>query len=180
MTTCPTCYGDVPNGAPVCQSCGEPLPSPSSPIGKVLVVAVVAGGLAVYGAISFWSNRSSNARSVPTGSVVVARTVEPWHKGGNLHTAREFGIRIAVGSTQPQLFKLVLSEGLIVLGLGLGLGVGGSFLLRSVIATQLFGVEPMDPMVLTFAILLLGAVALVACVVPARRAARVDALSALK
>ena len=87
---------------------------------------------------------------------------------------KEFGIRIALGSTKRQLFVLILREGLVVLAWGLGLGVGASFLLRNVIASQLHGVEPTNPVVLVSVVMVLVVVALLACAVPARRATRVD------
>ncbi|MDP6580366.1 MAG: ABC transporter permease [Vicinamibacterales bacterium] len=92
---------------------------------------------------------------------------------------REFGIRIALGSTTRQVFRLVLSEGLTVVGIGLGLGVAGALLLRRFLASQLYGVRATDPLVFVAVIVILGGVALLACMVPARRATLVDPVSAL-
>ncbi|MDP7480162.1 MAG: FtsX-like permease family protein [Vicinamibacterales bacterium] len=92
---------------------------------------------------------------------------------------REFGIRIALGSTTRQVFRLVLSEGLTMLGVGLGLGVAGALLLRRFLASQLYGVRATDPLIFVAVIVVLGGVALLACMVPARRATLVDPVSAL-
>ncbi len=92
---------------------------------------------------------------------------------------REFGIRIALGSTTRQVFRLVLSEGLTMLGVGLGLGVAGALLLRRFLANQLYGVRATDPLIFVAVIVVLGGVALLACMVPARRATLVDPVSAL-
>ncbi len=92
---------------------------------------------------------------------------------------KEFGIRLALGSTARQVFGLVLSEGMTVLGLGLGVGLVGAFSLRNAVASQLYDVETMDPIVLLSVMVVLGAIALLACVVPASRAMRVDPASSL-
>ena len=92
---------------------------------------------------------------------------------------REFGIRLALGSTSRQVFGLVLSEGVVVLGVGLGLGVIGAFALRNAVASQLYDVDAMDPFVVATVVVVLGMIALAACLVPARRATRVDPVSSL-
>lgn len=92
---------------------------------------------------------------------------------------REFGIRMALGSSATALFRLVLSEGLLVLGIGLVLGVLGAFLVRQVLASQLYGTQPTDPLVMLAVIALLGIVALLASMLPARRATEVDPVVAL-
>ena len=92
---------------------------------------------------------------------------------------KEIGIRMALGSDGRRIFGLIVSEGLWLLGLGLGVGFVGAFAIRRVMETQLFGVQPMDPVVLALVTGVLGVVALLACAVPARRAARIDPLIAL-
>jgi ABC-type antimicrobial peptide transport system permease subunit len=92
---------------------------------------------------------------------------------------KEIGIRLALGSDGGRIFGLIVSEGVALLGLGVGVGVTGAFLIRRAMATQLYGVQPMDPLVLAVVTVVLGAVALAACAVPARRAARIDPLVAL-
>jgi ABC-type antimicrobial peptide transport system permease subunit len=92
---------------------------------------------------------------------------------------KEIGIRMALGSDGRRIFGLIVSEGLWLLGLGIGVGLAGAFAIRRVMETQLFGVQPMDPVVLALVTGVLGVVALLACAVPARRASRIDPLIAL-
>jgi predicted permease len=92
---------------------------------------------------------------------------------------REIGIRLALGSEPRRIFRLVLQEGMMLLGTGLALGLAGAFALRRAIETQLFGVEPTSPVVLLAVMGLLTAVVVVACGLPARRAAHIDPLIAL-
>jgi len=92
---------------------------------------------------------------------------------------KEIGIRMALGSDGRRIFGLIVSEGLWLLSLGIGVGLAGAFAIRRAMETQLFGVQPMDPVVLAVVTAVLGVVALLACAVPARRAARIDPLIAL-
>ena len=93
---------------------------------------------------------------------------------------REIGIRTALGCTAGGVVKLVVREALWLLGAGLLLGVAGSVALRSVVAGQLYGVKPLDPMVMSTVILTLAVVGLAACALPARRATRVDPVTVLR
>lgn len=92
---------------------------------------------------------------------------------------KEIGIRLALGSDGRRIFGLIVSEGLWLLGLGVAVGLAGAFAIRKAMETQLFGVQPMDPLVLSAVAAMLAIVAFVACAVPARRAARIDPLIAL-
>jgi predicted permease len=92
---------------------------------------------------------------------------------------KEIGIRLALGSDARRIFTLIVSEGLLLLALGVGAGLAGAFAIRRAMATQLFGVQPMDPAVLAIVTVVLAAVAFLACAVPARRAAHIDPLVAL-
>ncbi len=92
---------------------------------------------------------------------------------------REIGIRVALGSRQPEIFRLVVSQGLKLLGIGLGIGVAASLALTRVLRGMLYGIEPDDPLVFAVVLAVLGAVALVACMIPARKATRVDPIRAL-
>jgi putative ABC transport system permease protein len=92
---------------------------------------------------------------------------------------REIGIRVALGSTHSGIVTLIVREGLVLVGIGLLLGLGGSASLRSVISTQIYGVRPLDPLVIATVTIVFAAVALCACIVPARRAMRVDPVRVL-
>jgi predicted permease len=92
---------------------------------------------------------------------------------------REIGIRMALGSESGRVFKLVLSEGAALVGVGLVVGLVGLFALRRTLSAELYGVTPFEPGVLAAVGGLLAVVALAACLVPARRAARIDPVVAL-
>ncbi len=87
---------------------------------------------------------------------------------------REIGIRAALGCSTSGIVKLVLSEGLVLVGIGLVLGVSGAAALRKALENELYGVQPLDPLVIASVTALLGLVALAACLLPARRATQVD------
>ncbi|MES1167689.1 MAG: FtsX-like permease family protein, partial [Oleiharenicola lentus] len=93
---------------------------------------------------------------------------------------REIGIRTALGASRGDVLRLVLRHGMGLSILGLLLGVGGAFGLNRLLESLLFGVSGRDPLTLTLVGLLLAAVALLACLIPARRAAKVDPLVALR
>jgi len=92
---------------------------------------------------------------------------------------KEIGIRVALGSTAWAVFQLVLREGLLLVAAGLAAGGIGSYLLRRTLESQLFGVRSSNPVVLVLVSVVLAAVALVACALPARRATKIDPLVAL-
>jgi len=93
---------------------------------------------------------------------------------------REFGIRATLGAKNGDILKLVLREGIVVTLIGLGLGVAGAFASTRLIQNQLFGVSRMDPLTIVIVAILLLAVSLTACVIPARRSIRLDPLRALR
>ncbi|HEY6268971.1 MAG TPA: ABC transporter permease [Candidatus Acidoferrum sp.] len=93
---------------------------------------------------------------------------------------REIGIRVALGSSGGGILKLVLREGFQLVALGLVLGVVGAVFLQKAVASEIYGVRPLDPLVLASVMALLAIVALAACAVPARRAMRVDPMVALR
>ncbi len=93
---------------------------------------------------------------------------------------REIGIRMALGAGSGDVLALVGRQALIVISIGLGLGLAGSFALTRVIKTALVGVTATDPATYTAVSLGLVIVALLACFVPARRAAGVDPTVALR
>ena len=92
---------------------------------------------------------------------------------------REIGIRLALGSDTSGILRLVLREGAVLVGVGLAGGLIGAVALRSVIASQLYGVGALDPLVILGVTGVLATAALVACLGPARRASRVSPVVAL-
>ena len=92
---------------------------------------------------------------------------------------REFGIRMALGSTARGVFQLVLREGTALIGVGLILGLAGALAVGRALEGHVFGVEPTDPVILGGAVVATGCVAFLACLGPARRATRVDPVEVL-
>jgi predicted permease len=93
---------------------------------------------------------------------------------------REFGVRAALGADRRDVMRLVVREGLALAGIGTALGLLGALVAGRLVSAFLFGVSPMDPATLVAVPLVLVAVALLATVVPARRASAVDPMSALR
>jgi predicted permease len=93
---------------------------------------------------------------------------------------REIGIRMALGANAGDTLRMILREGLIVTSIGAGAGLLLSFGLGRVLASFLYKVSGADPLVFTAAPILLAAISLLACYLPARRAARVDPMVALR
>ncbi|HEX8825043.1 MAG TPA: ABC transporter permease [Archangium sp.] len=87
---------------------------------------------------------------------------------------REIGVRLALGARPPEVLRMVLRSGMKLAGLGIALGVLGALALARVMASLLYGVTAHDPLTFAAVVVLLLGVALVACLVPARRAMRVD------
>jgi predicted permease len=92
----------------------------------------------------------------------------------------EFGIRTALGASSTDVLKQVFLEGGRLAALGLALGLIAALVLTRLMASLLFGVSPSDPMTLGLVAVILALVALAACYIPARRAARVDPVIALR
>jgi predicted permease len=93
---------------------------------------------------------------------------------------REIGVRVALGAGAPDVLRLVLGEGLSVVGLGLALGLALAFAATRVFAGFLYGVGAADPLTFVGVPLLLGAIALAAGYLPARRATKIDPMVALR
>jgi putative ABC transport system permease protein len=92
----------------------------------------------------------------------------------------EIGVRMALGAQRPDVLRLVLNQGMKPVIIGLLVGIVSAFALGRLIASQLFGVSAHNPALFGGATLLLAATALVACLLPARRATRVDPIQALR
>jgi ABC-type antimicrobial peptide transport system permease subunit len=93
---------------------------------------------------------------------------------------QEVGIRMALGARQADVLRLVLRQGLWQALIGVAAGVAASVALTWLIASMLYGVQARDPLTLCAAAATLVGVALVACYVPARRAAKLDPMVALR
>jgi ABC-type antimicrobial peptide transport system permease subunit len=126
--------------------------STTSLIAAFAGLAVALGLIGIYGVLSF---------------LVSKRT-------------REIGIRIALGARRHHVLYLVLSEGVKFSLLGIGLGLAGAFVVTRWLASELYGVGPMDPLTYVGVAAAMATVTLFACYVPARRAMRVDPLIALR
>lgn len=120
-------------------------------IGLFALVASLLAGLGVYGVMSY---------------LVMQRT-------------HEFGVRMSLGATGSDLRRLVLRDGLRPVVVGLGVGVCGAWALGRMVGSLLFGVSAWDPVSYAAAVVLLSAAALAATLLPARRAVRVDPVTAL-
>lgn len=93
---------------------------------------------------------------------------------------REIGVRIALGARSRDVFAMVLGKGLRTVLVGVLVGIGGSLALTRAMRSLLFGVSAADPLTFTGVVLFLVVVALLACYIPARRAAKVDPMVALR
>jgi hypothetical protein len=93
---------------------------------------------------------------------------------------REIGIRVALGADEGRVLRLVLRQGLILAGIGVAIGVALAAIGSTLIESLLYGVRGLDPITFAGASLLFAVVTLTATYIPARRAARIDAASALR
>jgi putative ABC transport system permease protein len=125
-------------------------------LGAFAVLALVLAALGLYGVLAY---------------AVSQRTAE-------------FGVRMALGADAPALMRLVLGQGFLVAGIGAAIGLAGAVLIgyagTAVLRDVLYNVPAVDPVTLISVIVVLGAVTLLACYLPARRATRVDPVVALR
>jgi putative ABC transport system permease protein len=120
--------------------------------GVFAAIAVVLAAVGVYGVISY---------------AVSQRT-------------QEIGVRVALGAQKGDVLRLIVSQGAMLGGIGIVIGLAGALLVTKFLRSMLFGVSPFDPMSFVGVSLLLAGIALLASYVPARRAARVDPVEALR
>jgi ABC-type antimicrobial peptide transport system permease subunit len=92
----------------------------------------------------------------------------------------EIGVRMALGADRGQVLGMVLRGAFRQVGIGLALGIPAAIGAGHLIASQLFGVSPWDPLILCGATLMLVLAALIAAIIPARRATQVDPMEALR
>jgi predicted permease len=92
----------------------------------------------------------------------------------------EIGIRMTLGAQPSRVMTLVLKEGLMQAALGLAIGIAGAVLVMRSFRTVLYGVGPADPLTIVAVVVVLAATATLACLIPARRAMRVDPVTALR
>jgi len=115
-------------------------------------IALLLAGVGIYGLISFSISQRTH----------------------------EIGLRMALGARTRDITRMVLGEGIALALIGIGAGVVGALLLTRLLKSFLFGITPTDPVTFTSISVLLVALALLASYLPARRAARVDPMVALR
>jgi predicted permease len=94
--------------------------------------------------------------------------------------SHEIAIRMALGAQPREAFQLVFRQGIILTAAGVGVGLAGAMVATRSLRNLLYGVTPVDPLTLIGVVVLLTAVAMIACYIPARRAARLDPVETLR
>jgi predicted permease len=146
-------------------------------------VALDAGPLETL--LKFWMLPSKGAAIGATALGLVALAMASIGIYGVLaftvtHRTREIGIRMALGADRADVRRMILRDGLTLIALGIVTGTICAWLASPVLGGLLFDVRTSDPLTFTVVPLLLGAVALAACYVPARRASKLEPLTALR
>lgn len=121
-------------------------------LGVFAAFAVVLASIGIYGVMTYWVNQRTH----------------------------EIGIRMALGAGQRNILRLVIRQALVLVSFGIVAGLAGAFALTRVMSSLLFGVSATDRFTFIMISLLLGAVALLASYIPARRATKVDPMVALR
>ena len=121
-------------------------------LGSFAFVAAVLAAVGIYGVLAYW---------------VAQRT-------------QEIGVRVALGAEKSDVLWLVVGQGFKIALSGVAIGVAAALGLSRFFSSLLYGVQATDPLSLAVVSLLLGAVALLACYIPARRAAKIDPIEALR
>jgi putative ABC transport system permease protein len=93
---------------------------------------------------------------------------------------REIGVRMALGAQSGDVLKLILKQGMLLVGIGVAAGLGVALIATRLVEGLLYGVSRNDPANFAVVVLLLAAAVLLACYVPARRATKVDPMVALR
>src|SRR4029077_19469347 len=99
---------------------------------------------------------------------------------GCARRTNQIGIRMALGATAPLVTRMVMRETMLVAGIGVAIGLGAAVATTRLVAAMLFGLAPTDPLTVACAVVLMIGVAALAGYIPARRAARVDPMIALR
>jgi putative ABC transport system permease protein len=97
-----------------------------------------------------------------------------------MQRTREIGIRTALGATGRHILEMVFRQALLMVAIGLCIGIGTALALTRLIESMLFGVSGRDLLTMSVTACLLGGIGLCACLGPARRAARIDPIIALR
>jgi putative ABC transport system permease protein len=93
---------------------------------------------------------------------------------------REIGVRLALGASPRSILAMTITQGMSTAAIGVALGIGGAMGLSRFLSTFLYDIQPTDAPTFGIAVLLLLGTALCACYIPARRAAQVDPLLAVR
>ncbi len=108
------------------------------------------------------------------GLILAATGIYGVLAGNVAERTREIGVRAALGASPANILRLILRQGMTLAGLGIAIGLLGAIAASRALLTLLFGISPLDPLTYAGVIVVLAAVAAIACWIPARRAAQVD------